>query len=113
MTDRTTIRLVVGFLGFVAIATVAGGFYLTAIDKQIPDALIAIGSSSVGAVAALLARTSSGDASEVVPTQIVNTAASPVPVAPAEEIGEGHDLTAEDLAAIEAIEPAKVAKGKR
>lgn len=59
MTDRLTVRLVVATLGLVALLTIAGGFWLAHDDKGIPDALIALGSSSVGAIAALLARTSS------------------------------------------------------
>ena len=59
MTDRATVRLVVAFLGIVALATVVGGVFLAAVSKQVPEALVAIGSSALGAVAALLARTSS------------------------------------------------------
>ena len=65
MTDTLTIRLVVLVLGGVALLTVIGGILLALNDKQLPDALVAIGSGAVGAVAALLARTASSTAAPV------------------------------------------------
>ena len=55
--DKWIYRLVVSALGLVAIFVVAGVFILKAIDNQttIPDALVAIGSAAIAALAALLA----------------------------------------------------------
>lgn len=58
MTDRWTVRMVVVVLGLVALATVLGGIWLTSVDREVPDALVAIGGGAAGAIAALLARTS-------------------------------------------------------
>lgn len=60
MTDSLTIRIVVGSLALVALLVVAGSIWLAHDGVAIPDALIAIGSSAVGAVAGILSRTSSG-----------------------------------------------------
>lgn len=59
MTDSFTIRLVVGSLALIGLVCVAGGFWLASNGGTIPDALIAIGSSAVGAISGILARTSS------------------------------------------------------
>jgi hypothetical protein len=55
--DKWVYRLVVTALGLVAIFVVIGVFILKAIDNQttIPDALVAIGSAAIAALAALLA----------------------------------------------------------
>lgn len=60
MTDSLTIRIVVGSLAFLALLATSGVIYLAAQGVAIPDALIAIDSSAVGAVAGILSRTSSG-----------------------------------------------------
>lgn len=59
MTDSFTIRLVVASLALLALLCVGGGILLAYGGKAIPDALIAIGSSSAGAISGILARTSS------------------------------------------------------
>jgi len=106
MTDKITIRLVVGVLGLVAILTVAGGFWITVVDKPIPDALIAIGSTAVGAVAALLARTSTGgDAPTTTGAPVHTTDGDPALTTYAIGIeDDGHALTDDELAAIGAVE---------
>lgn len=58
MADRFTLRTVVAILGAVALLGVAGMFWLAHDGKDIPDALNSLTSGAVGAVAALLARTS-------------------------------------------------------
>lgn len=59
VTDRTTVRLVVVLLGLLAIIATAGVVLLANRSLPIPDALIAIGSATIGALGALLAKTSS------------------------------------------------------
>lgn len=55
--DPLLYRVVVIILGLVALATLAGGIasHLTAQEKEFPAALIAIGSTALGALAGLLA----------------------------------------------------------
>ena len=57
LTDNWIYRLVVGFLGGVAILVVLGlvGKTLFAPQGDVPDGLIALGSAAVGALAGLLA----------------------------------------------------------
>lgn len=69
MTDKTTVRLVIGTLALLAALVVVGGIYLTAVDRSLPGELIAIGSASAGAVAGILSRTSTGDVQQVVGPQ--------------------------------------------
>jgi hypothetical protein len=54
--DKWIYRIVVASLGLAAIGVVAGVIALKALDKSttIPDALVAIGSAAVAALAALL-----------------------------------------------------------
>ncbi len=60
-TDVWIYRMVVIFLGVVVLATVFGGIYIAAFVSTagtpvtIPEAIVAIGSASVGALAGLLA----------------------------------------------------------
>lgn len=58
MTDRWVVRIVVISLAIVTVLTLAGGFALAFDNKQIPDALIALGSAALGSLGTLLARTS-------------------------------------------------------
>lgn len=57
-TDRGTVRLVVLVLGLVAVAGIVLIGVLAYQAKAVPDALIALASASLSAVAALLAKTS-------------------------------------------------------
>lgn len=59
-TDRWTVRAVTVGLALLALLVVAGGIVLALDDKEIPEALVAIGSGAAGALAALLARTTAG-----------------------------------------------------
>lgn len=61
MTDRLTIRMVVAFLGVVSILGLSLVGVLAYQTKAIPDALIALTSAALAAVAALLSRTGSDD----------------------------------------------------
>ena len=73
MNTPTTVRLVIGVLGLVAVLVVIGGIVLTLDDKALPESLIAIGSLAVGAVAGILSKTNDD-------VHIANTAIDPVPV---------------------------------
>ena len=59
MTDKTVVQLVVVILGIMALASLGIGGYLAVVEKPIPDFIIGIGTGAMGAVAGLLARTSS------------------------------------------------------
>lgn len=59
MTSRTTVLAVVIGLVLIAFTVVAGGIVLVAMDKRVPDALIAIGAGASGALAGVLASTRS------------------------------------------------------
>lgn len=48
-------RIVVGALALVALATVVGGIVLAGAGRELPGAVIALGSAAIGALAGLLA----------------------------------------------------------
>ncbi len=52
--DRRFYRLVLWFLGLISLVSVAAVIYFHAIGKESPDALIAMGSASVGALVSLV-----------------------------------------------------------
>lgn len=76
--DQKTVRLVISVLGMLALTVVIGAIVLSYQEKTIPDALIALGSVSVGAVAGILSKTSGSETPQAV--EVVNVAADPVPV---------------------------------
>lgn len=78
--DQKTVRLVISVLGVLALAVVVGAIVLSYQEKTIPDALIALGSVSVGAVAGILSKTSGSETPQAV--EVVNRDADPVPVDP-------------------------------
>jgi ATP-dependent protease HslVU (ClpYQ) peptidase subunit len=53
--DRSTIRIVVIFLGAIALTATAGGLALAFLGQSIPDPVIAIGSGAAGALATIIA----------------------------------------------------------
>lgn len=59
MTDRRVVELVVLILGLVTLAALGLIGYLAIVEKPIPDALVTASAGGMGAVAGLLARTSS------------------------------------------------------
>lgn len=59
MTSRTTVLAVVVGLVLIAFTVVAGSIVLVAMDKQVPDSLVAIGAGASGALAGVLASTRS------------------------------------------------------
>ena len=58
--DRWTIRAVVVLLGVIALFSLTVMGWLALDGKDIPEAIVALGSSSAGSLATLLARTSIG-----------------------------------------------------
>lgn len=76
MTEIRNISLVIIFLGLTTLTIVGGGVYLAAAEKGIPDALIGLGGTSLGALGAMLSKTSTGPQ----PVQVINQPANPVPV---------------------------------
>ena len=59
MTDRSIVQSVVWVLGLVTLAALGIGGYLAIHEKSVPDFIIGMGTGAMGAVAGLLARTSS------------------------------------------------------
>lgn len=52
-------RLVILFLGVIVLASTGGIVYLAAAEKGIPDVLVALATGGLGALGAVLAKTSS------------------------------------------------------
>jgi len=82
MTDRWTIRAVTVFLGLIAVLCVAGGFALSFVGKDIPEAMVGIGSAALGSLATLLARTGSDSVT------IDNNDTDPVPTVEVKKKGK-------------------------
>lgn len=82
MTEQKTVQLVIGFLGTITLAITLGAIYLTSVDQSIPDALIGLGGTSIGALAGILSTTSNGPQQ----VQVMNDPADAVPV---EDAGDG------------------------
>lgn len=74
-TDRFTVRAVVVFLGIGMLASLGLGGYLAAVGRTVPDFVISLGSGAIGALGAVLARTSTDE-----PQQVVGPAGGPVAV---------------------------------
>lgn len=55
MSDRRFYRIVVVFLGTVAMLAALGTIFLATKDLNIPDSLVALGSAAIGALASLVA----------------------------------------------------------
>lgn len=77
--ERTTINLVVVFLGLVVLFGMAIGGYLAIDDKGVPDFIVATTSGAIGALGAMLAKTSASNEPQTV--TVNNAANDPVPVA--------------------------------
>lgn len=76
MQDPFVVRAVVCFLGITVLLGVALGGYLALEDRGVPDFVVAVTSGAIGALSALLSRTSSGTES----VHVVNPTNDPVPV---------------------------------
>jgi hypothetical protein len=53
--DYWIYRIVVATLGLAVLASIGGAIFLSAVTKDIPEVLVAIGSAAVGALAGLIA----------------------------------------------------------
>lgn len=86
MTSKTTVNMVVGLLGLALLACIGGAIALTATGDKVPDQLWTIGSTALGALAAVLVSTRSGDpvvapaALQEVPSGYSPTLDAPLPV---------------------------------
>lgn len=81
MPDRFVVRAVVlGLLSIVLVVIVAATLLILD-ESGVPDALWGMGTVALGALAGILARTSTND--DVQNVAVVNTALEPVPVDPA------------------------------
>lgn len=66
-------RLVILFLGVVVLVSTGGIIYLSSVDKGIPDVLVALATGGLGALGAVLAKTSeSSPTVNVQPPSTVN-----------------------------------------
>src|SRR5687768_14973661 len=74
MTDTFTVRAVIVFLGIIALSGVVGGFYLAAQAKTVPDFIIGITATAIGALGGILSKTSSEPSTNVERTNTVNVA---------------------------------------
>lgn len=63
--NDSTVRLVVMFLGAIALAVVLGCIGLAITGKDIPAALVGFGGSAVGAIAGILSNSGGGDSTSV------------------------------------------------
>lgn len=52
--DSSSRKIALVILGLLALAVVIGGLFLTSDDKTLPDALLALGSVAVGAIAGIV-----------------------------------------------------------
>lgn len=68
MTDRFVVRAVVIFLGVISLTCMAGGLWLAAHDRSLPDSLISIGSTALGGLVGFLISSKSNPADQVLPT---------------------------------------------
>lgn len=80
MTDRFVVRVVVIFLGTIALTIVGGGIWLAFKDHSLPDSLISMGGGALGGLTAFLVSTrTTGDTQ---PVQVMNDPGDAVPVTP-------------------------------
>lgn len=79
MPDKSTVNLVIFFLGVTGLLGLAGMGILAYQEKPIPGEGIAIVAGAIAAISAILSRTS-GDNPQ--PVEIVNVPDEPVPVDP-------------------------------
>lgn len=81
MSDKLTLRMIVGFMGAVALAVVGGIIWLADHGKTLTDAGIALGGVALGNLGTFLVSTHGSN--EPAAVEVVNPPAAPVPVEPA------------------------------
>ncbi len=93
-TDRTTVQMVVAFIGLSSLLIIGGLIVLAFQGRAIPDQLSTLGGATIGALGSLLARTFTSERRpespfEPVAVEVKNSPQQPVPVAsPAQIEGE-------------------------
>lgn len=97
--ERTTINLVIAFLGLAILFGMGIGGYLAIFDKGVPDFIVATTSGAIGALGAMLAKTSSGS----LPVVVNNAADDPVPVAEAPKRARGAKGAVDLITALVAV----------
>lgn len=90
-TDRTTVQMVVAFIGLSSLVIVSGLIFLAYEGRAIPEQLSTMGGATIGALGSLLARTFTserGTNDEVaLPVEVKNAADHPLPVVQAAPAG--------------------------
>lgn len=81
--ELVNVRLVIIFLGIATLIIIGGGVFLAAQEKGIPDALIGLGGTALGALGAMLSKTSAPPTGPQ-EVRVVESAADPVVVEGAE-----------------------------
>lgn len=103
--DRTTVHIVIIFIGLIALALCGGMLYLNTQSQHIDPVLSSAASAALGAMTALLASTRSGNPAPA-PVAVVNQDPIPVTDTTDEPVGRhaasdtapvGSDLTVNDL----------------
>lgn len=79
MTDKLTVRLVIAFLGLGFILCLLGGFVLASQRVEVPEFLVGLGGTALGALGSLLARVGDGDPQNV---YVTNDDEERIPVDP-------------------------------
>lgn len=79
MTEHRTIRQVIRFVGLIALLCAVAVAVLAYQSKDVPEALLAIGTTSLGALTAMLVKTSGSD-DGVQQVQVQQPPDEPVPV---------------------------------
>ena len=79
MTEHRTIRQVIRYVGLIALITAVGILVLAWRKVEIPEALLAVATTSLGALTAMLVKTSGSD-DGVQPVQVQQPPGDPVPV---------------------------------
>lgn len=75
--DRAVVLTVVIALALVVLAVVCSEVWLVSVGRQLPDSIVVMGSTALGAIAGLLASTSTKPVAAAVPPPAVVVAAPP------------------------------------
>ena len=90
-TDRTTVQMVVAFIGLSSLLIIGGLIALAFQGRPIPDQLSTLGGATIGALGSLLARTFTSErrpnaSADPVAVEVKNSPRQPVPVASSAQI---------------------------
>lgn len=76
--DRSVVLVVVIALACIALAVVGAACYLAAVGKQLPDSIVVMGATAGGALAGVLATTSTRPSANQQPQTTVHVHGEPV-----------------------------------